>query len=161
MKFGNEFWLILFQEYISPKLFAVYLVCVTVNEIAILRSFFFKHGSKKTKLYPKPRPVPLLYLVQSQEGSPYDIAKNVIPKRKIIRWFLEFPFSLCSFKIREMKEVRVDWLVTHRLKVHITYVQYFCIYSIKNNSLYISKSHLLYLFTFIQYITHGRNTDKA
>ncbi len=23
MKFGNEFWLILFQEYISPKLFAV------------------------------------------------------------------------------------------------------------------------------------------
>ncbi len=24
MKFGNEFWLILFQEYISPKLFAVH-----------------------------------------------------------------------------------------------------------------------------------------
>jgi hypothetical protein len=24
MKFGNEFWLILFWEYISPKLFAVY-----------------------------------------------------------------------------------------------------------------------------------------
>ncbi len=23
MKFGNEFWLILFREYISPKLFAV------------------------------------------------------------------------------------------------------------------------------------------
>ncbi len=23
MKYGNEFWLILFQEYISPKLFAV------------------------------------------------------------------------------------------------------------------------------------------
>ncbi len=23
MKFGNEFWLILFQEYISPKIFAV------------------------------------------------------------------------------------------------------------------------------------------
>jgi hypothetical protein len=23
VKFGNEFWLILFQEYISPKLFAV------------------------------------------------------------------------------------------------------------------------------------------
>jgi hypothetical protein len=23
MKFGNEFWLILFQEYINPKLFAV------------------------------------------------------------------------------------------------------------------------------------------
>jgi hypothetical protein len=24
MKFGNEFWLILFQEYISPNLVAVY-----------------------------------------------------------------------------------------------------------------------------------------
>ncbi len=24
MKFGNEFWLILFREYIVPKLFAVY-----------------------------------------------------------------------------------------------------------------------------------------
>ncbi len=24
MKLGNEFWLILFREYISPKLFAVY-----------------------------------------------------------------------------------------------------------------------------------------
>ena len=24
MKFGNEFWLILFREYISPNLFAVY-----------------------------------------------------------------------------------------------------------------------------------------
>jgi hypothetical protein len=24
MKFGNEFWLILVREYISPKLFAVY-----------------------------------------------------------------------------------------------------------------------------------------
>jgi hypothetical protein len=24
MKFGNEFWLILFREYISPKLFAVW-----------------------------------------------------------------------------------------------------------------------------------------
>jgi hypothetical protein len=26
MKFGNEFWLILFQEYINPKLFAVFLL---------------------------------------------------------------------------------------------------------------------------------------
>jgi hypothetical protein len=26
MKFGNEFWLILFREYISPKLFAVGVV---------------------------------------------------------------------------------------------------------------------------------------
>jgi hypothetical protein len=25
MKFGNEFWLILFREYVSQKLFAVYL----------------------------------------------------------------------------------------------------------------------------------------
>jgi hypothetical protein len=25
MKFGNEFWLILFREYISPKLFAVHV----------------------------------------------------------------------------------------------------------------------------------------
>ncbi len=24
LKFGNEFWLILFQEYISPKLFALH-----------------------------------------------------------------------------------------------------------------------------------------
>jgi hypothetical protein len=24
MKFGNEFWLILFREYISPKIFAVW-----------------------------------------------------------------------------------------------------------------------------------------
>jgi hypothetical protein len=26
MKFGNEFWLILFREYISPNLFAVWLI---------------------------------------------------------------------------------------------------------------------------------------
>jgi hypothetical protein len=29
MKFGNEFWLILFREYISPKLFAVHRVADT------------------------------------------------------------------------------------------------------------------------------------
>jgi hypothetical protein len=32
MKFGNEFWLILFQEYISPKLFAVYRLQVRDEE---------------------------------------------------------------------------------------------------------------------------------
>jgi hypothetical protein len=29
MKFGNEFWLILFQEYISPNLFAVWAGIIT------------------------------------------------------------------------------------------------------------------------------------
>ncbi len=27
MKFGNEFWIILFREYISPKLFAMCRLC--------------------------------------------------------------------------------------------------------------------------------------
>jgi hypothetical protein len=29
MKLGNEFWLILFREYISPNLFAVWRACTT------------------------------------------------------------------------------------------------------------------------------------
>ncbi len=33
MKFGNEFWLILFREYISPKLFAVWYHILTVARL--------------------------------------------------------------------------------------------------------------------------------
>jgi hypothetical protein len=33
MKFGNEFWLILFREYISPKLFAAHEHIVLTNGI--------------------------------------------------------------------------------------------------------------------------------
>jgi hypothetical protein len=31
MKFGNEFWLILFQEYINPKLFAVWVASIGID----------------------------------------------------------------------------------------------------------------------------------
>ncbi len=36
MKFGNEFWLILFREYISPKLFAVW-------ELTGLYTYFYQY----------------------------------------------------------------------------------------------------------------------
>ncbi len=37
MKFGNEFWLILFQEYISPKLFAVKVnfECFNIRQLTV------------------------------------------------------------------------------------------------------------------------------
>jgi hypothetical protein len=39
MKFGNEFWLILFREYISPNLFAVCAYVAFFNTILLTNSF--------------------------------------------------------------------------------------------------------------------------
>ncbi len=53
MKFGNEFWLILFREYISPKLFAV---CIREGkdvergmEVTVIAEGRGKGGEKKER----------------------------------------------------------------------------------------------------------------
>jgi hypothetical protein len=42
MKFGNEFWLILFREYISPKLFAVHKLESSQIRVFTLIFLFYK-----------------------------------------------------------------------------------------------------------------------
>jgi hypothetical protein len=52
MKFGNEYWLILFREYINPKLFAVQFVFVVEVKVSRGLEPFSPNGDWQCGHYP-------------------------------------------------------------------------------------------------------------